>query len=122
MALLYENNHCNIYNNIYCVIIQLLKDHITRPHSILSSFTPLIKSKDSNTIRVLLTNTTQETSVLDQAASASSALASAWESAQGAANPSPFVTAIQAAAAKVFRELIDITTEVEIQYILARLN
>jgi len=38
-----------------------------------------------------------------------------------AVTTSAFVTSIQAATAKLFRELIDITTQVEVEYILQRL-
>lgn len=88
-----------------------------------SGYTPLIKSKNAATIQVLLTNTTQETVVLTGAASASLAVATAWETAQTATTvtTSAFVTSIQAATAKLFRELIDITTQVEVEYILQRL-
>jgi len=88
-----------------------------------SGFTPLIKLKDATTIQVLLTNVTQEEVVLEGAASASLAVATAWETAQTAttATTAAFVASIQAATAKLFRELIDITTQVEVEYILQRL-
>jgi len=89
-----------------------------------SGFTPLIQKKDSSTIRVLLTNTTQESVVLSTAATAAFNIATAWESAQGASATvaSGVVASVQSAVAKLFRELIDITTQVEIEYILQRLN
>ena len=88
------------------------------------SYTPLINAKDANSIRTLLTNVTQEQAVLAQAASASFALATAWETAQGASSTtsSAFVASIQDAVAKTFRNLIDITTETEVQYLLQRFN
>jgi chorismate mutase len=89
-----------------------------------ADYTQLIKAKNVTGIRALLTNVTQEQAVLAQAASASFALASAWETAQGAdpTTTSAFVTGVQAAVAKTFRNLIDITTQVEIEYLLQRLN
>ncbi|KZS87834.1 chorismate mutase [Sistotremastrum niveocremeum HHB9708] len=96
----------------------------TKYASNVTAYTPLIKAKDADSIRVLLTNVAQETSVLTEAAADSFTFAQDWEVAQGATNASTtaFITALQAAAAATYRELIDITTEVEIQYILARLD
>lgn len=89
-----------------------------------NAYTNLIKHRDRNGIRKLLTNTTQEASVLKDAQTASKALASAWETAQDAskADSDKFVRDIQKLAAKTFRELIDITTQVEIEYLLHRLD
>jgi len=85
-----------------------------------SLYTPLIHAQDSASIRTLLTNTTQETQVLLQADAAAVALATAWTAA-GELVPSGFETTVRNATAKVFRELIDITTEIEIEYLLKRL-
>jgi len=86
-----------------------------------TGYTPLIKARDSNTIRTLLTNTTQEASVLAQAATAATAFSTAWVQAGASVAPN-FAQNLQSAAAVTFRELIDITTEIEIQYLLARFN
>ncbi|RDB15848.1 putative chorismate mutase [Hypsizygus marmoreus] len=86
-----------------------------------SGYTPLIYRRDASAIRTLLTNVTQEESVLTKAQAASRALASAWVSA-GALVPSSFVASVQGAAVKVFRELIDITTQIEVEYLLQRLD
>jgi len=90
----------------------------------ITGYTSLMRSRDADSIRHLLTNTTQEQIVLDGAASASLTLAMAWE---GAQTTSPdisnaFVARIQAAVAEVYRELIRVTTEVEVQYLLYRLD
>ena len=77
-----------------------------------TGFTSLIKAKDSAGIRVLVTNTTQEAGVLTQASAAAAAFATAWTS-SGALAPST----LQAATAVLFRELIDITTQIEIEYV-----
>ena len=77
-----------------------------------TGFTALIKAKDSAGIRVLVTNTTQEAGVLTQASAAAAAFAKAWTS-SGALAPST----LQAATAVLFRELIDITTQIEIEYV-----
>lgn len=81
-----------------------------------SGFTPLIQQQDSVSIRTLLTNTTQEASVLAQANTAATAFASGWVT-SGALVSSTFSTDLTNAAATVFRELIDITTEIEIEYV-----
>jgi len=86
-----------------------------------TTYTGLIKAKNATAIRTLLTNTTQEASVLAQADVAAIQLSTAWV-ASGALVPATFQTTIRAAAAKVFRNLIDITTEIEIQYLLSRFN
>jgi len=86
-----------------------------------TAFTPLIKANNADEIRVLLTNIPQQNTVLSQAANDSSAIATVWETAQGATNPTAFVAAIQNATAQLYNELIEITTQVEIEYILARL-
>jgi chorismate mutase len=85
-----------------------------------SLYTPLIHAQNSSAIRTLLTNTTQETQVLQQADAAAVALATAWTAA-GELVPATFETSVRSATAKVFRELIDITTEIEIEYLLQRL-
>ncbi|KAF8581514.1 chorismate mutase [Ramaria rubella] len=85
-----------------------------------AQYTPLIQAQNANSIRTLLTNTTQETQVLDQADTAAVALSTAWVTA-GALVPDNFEAGVRNAAAKVFRELIDITTEIEIEYLLERL-
>ncbi|CAL1715363.1 unnamed protein product [Somion occarium] len=86
-----------------------------------TGFTSLIKSKDATTIRALLTNTTQETGVMAQAATAATAFSNAWTT-SGAAETISFVGSLQNVTSKLFRELIDVTTDIEVQYILARLN
>ncbi|KAF8063956.1 chorismate mutase [Lyophyllum atratum] len=90
----------------------------------ITAYTPLIQSRDRGSLRVLLTNTTQEQVVLDGAANASLELATAWETAQ-AASPTistNFITRVQIAVAEVYRELIDMTTDVEMEYLLQRLD
>ncbi|TCD65031.1 chorismate mutase aro7 [Steccherinum ochraceum] len=86
-----------------------------------SGFTPLIKAINTSQIRTLLTNTTQEAGVLAQAATAATAFSTAWV-ASGAAEPATFPTQLGNVAAKVFRELIDTTTDIEVQYLLQRFN
>lgn len=81
-----------------------------------ASFTPLIKARNSTQIRVLLTNTTQEAGVLAQAATAATAFSTAW-TASGAAESTDFPAQLGNVAAKVFRELIDVTTDIEVQYV-----
>ena len=90
----------------------------TKFASNVTGFTELIKAKDAAGIRVLVTNTTQEAGVLSQASAAASAFSSAWIS-SGALVPNTFSTTLQAATEVLFRELIDITTEIEIQYVSA---
>lgn len=85
-----------------------------------TQYTALIKANDSNSIRTLLTNTTQESQVLLRADNAASALSTAWIAAGGIV-PQVFVGGVSGAAQKVFRELIDITTQVEVEYLLQRL-
>lgn len=85
------------------------------------SYTPLIQAVDATQIRVLLTNTTQEAGVLAQAATAAAAFSTAWIT-SGAAETPDFPVQLASVAAKVFRELIDVTTDIEIQYLLQRLN
>ncbi|KAL4252148.1 Chorismate mutase [Abortiporus biennis] len=86
-----------------------------------TGYTPLIQAGDDTSIRVLLTNTTQEAGVLAQASTAATSFSNAWVG-SGALVSTQFASNLQNAAAKVFRELIDITTEIEIQYLLARFN
>ncbi|KII94861.1 hypothetical protein PLICRDRAFT_169570 [Plicaturopsis crispa FD-325 SS-3] len=93
----------------------------TKYASNVTGFTPLIRVQNADTIRVLLTNTTQEAGVLAQAQTAANALSSSWVT-SGALVPSTFGADLQAAAAKLFRELIDITTQIEIEYLLQRLT
>jgi len=85
------------------------------------TFTKLIMAQDADSIRTLLTNTTQEAAVLAQADTAAIQLSNAWIGA-GALVPSTFQDTIRTAAMKTFRNLIDITTEIEIQYLLQRLH
>ncbi|KAG5642662.1 hypothetical protein DXG03_002374 [Asterophora parasitica] len=89
-----------------------------------AEFTPLIKSGNVNALRTLLTNTTQEKIVLESANSAAFALATAFEAAQNdpPAIAKAFVSRVQTAVARVYRELIDVTKEVEIQYLLQRFH
>ncbi|KAK7687652.1 hypothetical protein QCA50_008867 [Cerrena zonata] len=86
-----------------------------------TGFTSLIKTKDSTNIRVLLTNTTQEDAVMQQASTAASGFSSAWVTA-GASEPPSFGNGLQNVTSKLFRELIDVTTDIEVQYILNRLH
>ncbi|KAG6853104.1 hypothetical protein C0991_006870 [Blastosporella zonata] len=89
-----------------------------------TKFTPLIEAQDAEAIRALVTVKTQEQTVLSNAADASTVLAAAWGTAQLAPSmPSTyFVERVQAAVSQLYRELIEITTEVEVQYLLERLN
>lgn len=81
-----------------------------------NSYTPLIRAQDSAQIRVLLTNTTQEAAVLAQAATAASAFTMAWNSSEAA--PSQTLSGdLVNIASTVFRNLIDVTTNVEIEYV-----
>jgi chorismate mutase len=93
----------------------------TKYASNVTTFTDLIKKKDASTIRTLLTNKTQEAGVLAQAKTAADALGNAWIASGGIVDPG-FVGKVENAAALVFEELIEITTEYEIKYILARLD
>ena len=88
----------------------------TKFASNVTGFTALIKAKDANGIRLLVTNTTQEAGVLAQASTAAMAFATAWTT-SGALVPSTFSSNLQAATAVLFRELIDITTQIEIEYV-----
>ena len=81
-----------------------------------TGFTSLIKKKDSTNIRVLLTNTTQEDAVMQQASTAASGFSNAWITA-GASEPSTFSNSLQTVTSKLFRELIDVTTDIEVQYV-----
>ena len=83
-----------------------------------TGFTPLIKAGNADAIRVLLTNTAQESSVLAQAATAASAFSSAWI-ASGALVSANFATGLSNIVALAFRELIDVTTDIEIEYVRA---
>ncbi|GJE89845.1 chorismate mutase [Phanerochaete sordida] len=93
----------------------------TKYASNVTGFTDLIKAQDAAGIRVLVTNTTQESGVLSQASTAAAAFSDAW-SKSGALVPGSFASNLQNATAKLFRELIDITTEIEVQYLLQRLR
>ena len=88
----------------------------TKYASNVTGFTSLIQAKDSAGIRALVTNTTQEAGVLSQASAAAGAFAQAWVT-SGALVSDAFADNLQNAAAKLFRELIDITTDIEIQYV-----
>ncbi|KIJ34822.1 hypothetical protein M422DRAFT_782724 [Sphaerobolus stellatus SS14] len=85
------------------------------------TYTKLIKARNADGIRTLLTNTTQEASVLAQADTTAIQLSNAWI-ASGAFVPSTFQDTIRTVAMKTFRNLIDITTEIEVQYLLERLH
>ncbi|TFK69861.1 chorismate mutase [Pluteus cervinus] len=89
-----------------------------------TGFIPLIESKDVSTIRILLTNTTQESVVLATADAAAQEVANAWGEAQTfpVEVQMAFTSSVQEAVAKLFRELIDVTTLVEVKYLLQRLN
>jgi len=93
----------------------------TKYASNVTGFTPLIHAQDSTTIRVLLTNTTQEASVLTQAASAASSFSTAWLGA-GALEGSTFPANLANITFTVFRRLIDITTDGEVDYLLQRFD
>jgi chorismate mutase len=86
-----------------------------------TQYTALIDAKDAGAIRTLLTNTTQETQVLLSADTTARALSGAWMASRKSVS-SDFETRVQTATQKVFRELIDITTMVEIEYLLQRLS
>lgn len=93
----------------------------TKYASDVAAFTALIDAQDATGIRVLVTNTTQEAGVLSQASAAATAFSDAWIK-SGALVPATFASSLQNATARVFRELIDITTEIEIQYLLQRFH
>ncbi|KIP06274.1 hypothetical protein PHLGIDRAFT_467034 [Phlebiopsis gigantea 11061_1 CR5-6] len=86
-----------------------------------TGFTSLIEAQDGAGIRALVTNTTQEAGVLSQASAAADAFAQAWVT-SGASVSDAFANNLQNAAAKLFKELIDITTDIEVQYLLQRLH
>jgi chorismate mutase len=81
-----------------------------------TGFTALIKANDTVGIRSLVTNTTQETGVLNQATASAAAFSDAWLK-SGALVTDTFASNLQNATATLFRELIDITTEIEIEYV-----
>jgi len=83
-------------------------------------YTPLIHSGNSTALRALVTNTTQEQVVLTQADQAVNATVQAVI-ASGEIVPPGLLAAARSVVAKLFRELIDETTLVEIDYLLARL-
>ncbi|KAF8518332.1 chorismate mutase [Gautieria morchelliformis] len=84
-------------------------------------FTQLIKAQDTDSIHTLLVNRTQEGVVLAQADSAAVAFTSAWTAAGGIV-PDTFEATVRNATFKVFRNLIDITTQTEVEYLLHRLD
>lgn len=86
-----------------------------------TAYTPLILSDSSEEIRVLLTNTTQEASVLTHASNSTSTFTGAWIG-SGATVPGTFAANLQNATANLYRHLIDLTTEIEVQYLLERLQ
>ncbi|KAI0080220.1 chorismate mutase [Panus rudis PR-1116 ss-1] len=122
-----KNNDATL--NLDATLLELIshRSHIgkvvaeTKFASNVTVFTDLIHKKDTTAIRTLLTNTTQEAGVLAQAATASAAFSNAWTQA-GAIEATSFGGNVQNATAKLFRALIDITTDIEVQYILARLD
>lgn len=78
----------------------------------------MILSNSSEEIRVLLTNTTQEASVLTHASNSTSTFTGAWIG-SGATVPGTFAANLQNATANLYRHLIDLTTEIEVQYVRA---
>lgn len=84
-------------------------------------FQALIKAQDANAILGLLINRTQESVVLAQADGAAVALTSAW-TASGGIVPATFEASIRNTTFKVFRNLIDLTTQTELEYLLRRLD
>ncbi|THH20939.1 hypothetical protein EW146_g511 [Bondarzewia mesenterica] len=93
----------------------------TKFASNVTGYTPLIQSNNSEAIRTLLTNTTQETGVLAQASNAADEFSTAWIG-SGALVPGAFAGDLRNATARLFRELIDLTTEVEVQYVSEKLT
>ena len=83
-------------------------------------YTPLIHSANSTGLRALVTNITQEQVVLTQADQVVNATVQAVI-ASGEIVPPGLLAAARNVVAKLFRELIDVTTQVEIDYLLARL-
>lgn len=81
-----------------------------------TTYTTLIKARNSTGIKTLLTNTTQEAAVLAQADAAAKVFSAAWVG-SGASVATTFTSDLQNATAKLFRALIDITTEIEVQYV-----
>lgn len=86
-----------------------------------ANITALIKAQDVNSIHTILVNRTQEGVVLDEADNAAVLFASAWNNAGGLPPPT-FETSVRNATFKVFRNLIDITTQTEVEYLLGRLH
>ncbi|KZT29574.1 chorismate mutase [Neolentinus lepideus HHB14362 ss-1] len=86
-----------------------------------AEITKFIKAGDSTSILVAITNTTQEAAVYAQAYKATSGFSSGWLQA-GALVPTTFNSTLEAAAHTLFQELIAITSEIEVQYLLQRLN
>lgn len=84
----------------------------------------MIVANQTADIRTALTNTTQEGVVLSQADGAALVIAGAWETASAApsATASAFVSSVQDAVAKLFRQLIDTTTTIEVEYLRQRLH
>lgn len=79
-------------------------------------FTSFIQQNDVKSIRDAITNTTQEAGVLSQASNAAAAFAGAWAT-SGALLSGSFANDLQNATETLFRKLIDVTTEIEIQYV-----
>ncbi|KAH8103919.1 chorismate mutase [Cristinia sonorae] len=86
-----------------------------------ASFTSLIQARNTTQIRVLLTNTTQEATVLTGATNAASAFTTAWTS-SGALDSPTYASDFSNIAFTTFRRLIDITTDIEVQYLLERFH
>jgi chorismate mutase len=84
-------------------------------------FRALIAAQDADTIHTLLVNRTQEGVVLAQADSAAVALTGAWTAAGGIV-PASFEASVRNATFTVFRNLIDVTTQTEVEYLLRRLD
>ncbi|KAF8879404.1 chorismate mutase [Infundibulicybe gibba] len=86
-----------------------------------TQYASLIKAGDSAAILVLLTDAAQVAAVLTQADNAATVLARSWVAA-GQVTEANFESDLRAATETVFRELIDITTQVELEYLLQRLE
>lgn len=84
-------------------------------------FTSFIQQNDVKSIRDAVTNTTQKAGVLSQASNAAAAFAGAWAT-SGALLSGSFANDLQNATETLFRKLINVTTEIEIQYLLRRFD
>ncbi|EPQ50105.1 chorismate mutase [Gloeophyllum trabeum ATCC 11539] len=93
----------------------------TKFASNVSAITQMIQTNDTSAILAAVTNTTQEAGVYAQASAAAMAFSNAWLN-SGALELTSFNTTLQSATYALFQELIAITTEIEVQYLLQRLD